>query len=204
LDLEELRPLPRSFFCRDTVLVAKHLLGQLLVRVTSDLRLVAGRIVEVEAYKGLEDPASHAYRGNKGRARIMFGDVGYAYVYFTYGNHFCMNVVAKDPNTAAGAVLLRALEPVDGVDVMIRNRGTSDPLNLTSGPGKLTKALGITREFYGADLTKRGALFLAEGWVKPSESVCVSTRIGINVAADRPWRFFFCNNSFVSRRSIKK
>ena len=199
LDLNSFKPLPRSFFRRDTILVAKELLGQLLVRVHGDSGVLVGRVVEVEAYKGLEDPASHAYRGNRGRASIMFGDVGYAYVYFTYGNHFCLNVVAKDERTAAGAVLFRALEPLQGVDIMMKNRGTTRLLDLTSGPGKLTKAFDISRSFYGVDLTSKGDLFLAEGWMGKDESVCSSPRIGITLAKERPWRFYLCGNPYVSR-----
>jgi len=178
--------------------VARELLGSLLVRRIGDQTL-SGRIVETEAYKGLEDPASHAYKGDRGRAKIMFGEVGHAYVYFTYGNHFCVNVVAKDTKTPAGAVLLRALQPVEGVDVMAKNRGLAEPRDLASGPGKLTRALSIDRSFYGADLTVKGALYIAEGWVEPVERVGVSPRIGIKKAADRPWRFFLEPNVFVSR-----
>jgi DNA-3-methyladenine glycosylase len=191
------KPLPREFYRRDTLEVARGLLGNLLVRRIGDLTL-SGRIVETEAYKGLEDPASHAYRGDKGRAKIMFGEVGYAYVYFTYGNHFCMNVVAKDPTTQAGAVLLRAMQPVEGVGIMVKNRGLEEPRNLANGPGRLTRALMIDRSFYGADLTIEGALYIAEGWVEPAEEVGVSPRIGIRKAADRLWRFFLRPNAFVS------
>ncbi|MEM0320995.1 MAG: DNA-3-methyladenine glycosylase [Thermoprotei archaeon] len=201
LDLSSIAPLPRSFFKRDTIIVARELLGQLLVRVYGDSILV-GRVVEVEAYKGLEDPASHAFRGNKGRASIMFGEVGYAYVYFTYGNHFCLNVVAKDVHTAAGAVLFRAIEPLVGIDIMARNRGTARLVELTSGPGKLTKAFEISRSFYGADLARKGDLFLAKGWMGSSESVCSSPRIGITSAKEKQWRFYICGNPYVSKAKI--
>lgn len=190
--------MPREFFRRDTVTVARELLGKLLVRVLRG-KVLAGRIVEVEAYGGLDDPASHAYRGNRGRAKIMFGEVGYAYVYFTYGNHFCLNVVAKDEKTPAGAVLFRALEPLIGVEEMMANRGVSDFFKVTSGPGRLTKALNITRQQNGVDLARKGELFLAEGWLRHDEKICVSNRIGISAAKNRPWRFYICGNPHVSK-----
>lgn len=191
--------LPRSFFERDTVTVARELLGKLLVRVLDGGTLLVGRIVEVEAYGGPDDPASHAYRGNRGRAQIMFGEAGRAYVYFTYGNHFCLNVVAKHREAAAGAVLFRALEPLQGIETMMANRGVDDPLKVASGPGRLTKAFGITRRFNGVDLTREGELFLADGRLKPGEEICVSQRIGIRLAKERPWRFYICGNPHVSR-----
>lgn len=190
-------PLSREFFHRDTLVVARDLLGNLIVRVLGNRQLVV-RVVEVEAYKGLSDPASHAYGGNKGRASVMYGEVGRAYVYFTYGNHFCMNVVARSPRSKAGAVLFRAGEPLDGIEIMMRNRGTSEPRLLTSGPGRLTRALMIDRSFYGVDLTMRGELFLARGALRANERVAVSTRVGITRAKERPWRFFIKDNRFVS------
>jgi len=196
--LEDFETLPRSFFKRNTVTVARDLLGSLMVRVI-DSEVLVGRVVEVEAYGGLDDPASHAYRGNRGRASIMFGEVGYAYVYFTYGNHFCINVVAKDEKTPAGAVLFRALEPIVGIDVMMKNRDKRELSSLTNGPGKLTKALNIARGFNGKDLTVWGDLFLARGWLRPDERVCESTRIGIRAATERPWRFYICGNPYVSK-----
>lgn len=196
---KDFKVLPRSFFRRDTLTVARDLIGKLLVRVLGQQRVLVGRIVEVEAYGGLDDPASHAYRGNKGRAAIMFGEVGYAYVYFTYGNHYCLNVVAKDEKTPAGAVLFRALEPLEGIEIMMANRGVSDTFKLASGPGRLTQAFDITRRFNGVDLTERGELFLADGWLKPQEEICVSQRIGIREATDRPWRLYICGNPHVSK-----
>lgn len=192
-----LDPLPRQFFCRDTLVVARDLLGKLIVRSLGSEQLVV-RVVEVEAYKGLSDPASHAYGGNRGRASVMFGEVGRAYVYFTYGNHFCMNVVARSLRSKAGAVLFRAAEPLEGLEVMMQNRGTREPRLLTSGPGRLTKALMIDRSFYGTDLTVRGELFIADGHLKEKEQVVTATRVGIARARFRPWRFFIRDNPFVS------
>ncbi|PSN84370.1 3-methyladenine DNA glycosylase [Candidatus Marsarchaeota G2 archaeon ECH_B_SAG-F08] len=190
-------PIHKAFYERHPTEVARDLLGALLVRKVNNEVLV-GRIVETEAYGGRDDPASHAYRGNKGRASVMFGEVGRAYVYFTYGNHYCLNVVARSFYEEAGAVLIRALEPLQGLSTMIKNRGLSDPLNLTNGPGKLTKAFAIDLRFNGIDLTKRADLFIAKGKLRPSEKIATSTRIGIKDAKDREWRFFVANNPYVS------
>lgn len=157
-------------------------------------RLV-GRIVEVEAYRGLRDPASHAYRPTP-RSRIMWGKPGTAYVYFTYGNHFCVNVVTEREGTA-GAVLFRALEPLEGVEIMRRNRGTDDDRLLLSGPGRLTQAMGITREHNGADLTAP-PFYLARGRGRPAR-VVAGPRVGIRAAVERPWRFVLAGSPFLSR-----
>ncbi len=188
------RPLSRAFFARNSLAVAKDLLGHLLVHETPRGRLV-GRIVEAEAYRGPKDPASHAYKRTT-RSEIMWGRPGTAYVYFSYGNHYCMNVVTE-PEGTAGAVLLRAVEPVEGVEIMRRNRGVGGDRLLTSGPGRLTQAMGIGREHDGVDLT-RPPLYLARGRTRPVP-VATSPRVGIRVATDRPWRFYIPGNPCVSR-----
>lgn len=196
-------PLPRSFYERPTLEVAPELVGALLVRVLEPSEVPGGsdrpvvlvaRLVEVEAYLGPQDPASHAYRRTP-RSAVMWGPPGRAYVYFSYGNHFCMNVVTE-PEGVAGAVLLRAAEPLQGAEVMRRLRGTDDPRQLLRGPGRLTKALAVDRRFNGCDLT-RPPLYLAPG--RPPERVVTSPRIGIRRAADRPWRFFDPDSPCVSR-----
>ncbi|MDQ7820105.1 MAG: DNA-3-methyladenine glycosylase [Armatimonadota bacterium] len=187
-------PLPRRFFARSTLQVARDLLGHLLVHETPE-GVVAGRIVEVEAYRGPRDPASHAYRRTP-RSAIMWGRPGTAYVYFTYGNHYCVNVVTEPPGRA-GAVLLRALEPVEGIELMRRRRGTDDVRLLASGPGRLTQALGITAAHNGADLT-RPPLYVARGRTGPVP-VARSPRIGIRVATDRLWRYYIPGHPCVSR-----
>ncbi len=187
-------PLPRGFFARGTLQVARDLLGHLLVHETPEGR-VAGRIVEVEAYRGPRDPASHAYRRTP-RSAIMWGPPGVAYVYFSYGNHYCVNVVTE-PAGRAGAVLLRALEPVEGIQLMRRRRGTDDWRLLASGPGRLTQAMGITSAHNGADLT-RPPLYLARGRSGPVP-VARSPRIGIRVATDRLWRYYIPGHPCVSR-----
>lgn len=188
-------PLERSFFARPTLIVTRALLGHLLVHETPE-GVAAGRIVEAEAYLGPSDPASHAYRQTP-RSRVMWGPAGYAYVYFTYGNHFCINVVTEQEGVA-GAVLIRALEPVAGVELMRRRRGVERVEQLCSGPGKLTQALGISGCHNGQDLT-RPPLYVARGGLRPDERIGRSGRIGITRAADWPWRFFIEGSPFVSK-----
>ena len=189
-----LRPLPRRFFARPVLTVARDLLGHLLVHETPE-GVVVGRIVETEAYRGADDPASHAYRLTP-RSRIMAGPPGIAYVYFTYGNHYCLNVVTE-PEGRAAAVLLRGVEPVEGIHLMAARRGTAQPRLLASGPGRLTQAMGVTRRQNGWDLT-RPPLFVADG--RPGQRrIATSPRVGIRRAADRPWRFYLRENPFVSR-----
>ncbi len=191
-----MKSLPRSFFERNTRLVALELIGHLLV-LTQDGVTLSGRIVETEAYFGSDDPASHAFRGQTPRNRPMFGPAGMSYVYFTYGNHYCLNVVTEGDGIA-GAVLIRALEPVQGISVMKRRRGVSGLTQIASGPAKLTQSFGIGREHSEQDLTKP-PFFLAEG--KPSDFVRieVATRIGISSAQDRLLRFYELDNPHVSR-----
>lgn len=187
-------PLPRSFFARSTLAVAQDLLGHFLVHETPHGVLV-GRLVEVEAYRGPSDPASHAFRMTA-RSQIMWGPPGTAYVYFTYGNHFCLNVVTE-PDGTAGAVLLRALEPVAGIDIMRKRRSVDEDRLLTSGPGRLTQAMGIGRSHNGADLT-RPPLYIARGRGGPVP-VRRSPRIGIRVATNQWWRFYIPTSPYVSR-----
>lgn len=178
--------LPREFYSKDTVTVAKNLLGKRLVRKIGRLE-ISGIITETEAYRHKDDPASHAYRKITERNKVMFGDVGFAYVYFTYGMHFCFNVVAKNSKTPAGAVLIREIEPEKGIKVMQENRGNVNLKNLTNGPAKLAQALAITKEQYGADLTKKSKLYISEG-IKPKK-INASPRIGIRNAMDKLWNF---------------
>jgi DNA-3-methyladenine glycosylase len=169
------------------------MLGCYLVHETPRGRL-AGRIVEVEAYRGPRDPASHAYR-RTARSEVMWGLPGTAYVYFSYGNHACMNVVTERKHHA-GAVLIRALEPVEGLDRMRRRRGTRDIHRLASGPGRLTQAMGITLANNRNDLTT-GPLYLAHG-PRP-RAIAATPRIGISAATDVRWRFVERGSAFLSR-----
>ncbi len=191
-----MRRLGRRFYERNTLEVAPQLLGKLLVRRVDGWELV-GRIVEVEAYRGRDDPASHASRGMTPRNQVMFREGGLAYVYFTYGNHYLFNVTTE-PRGRPGAVLVRALEPIAGVEYMMRNRGTRDPRLLTSGPGRLTKALKIDKRLNGIDLTTSDELFIADdGYVV--ERVARSPRIGVSGGTRRKWRFYVEGNPYVSR-----
>ena len=178
--------LPRKFYEQDTVKVAKNLLGKRIVRKIGRQE-ISGIITETEAYRHKDDPASHAFRKITDRNKAMFGDVGMAYVYFTYGMYYCFNVVARNPRAAAGAVLIRAIEPEKGIKVMQKNRKNDDIKNLTNGPAKLTQALEITKEHYGVDLTKHPKLFITEG-IKPKK-ISASTRIGIKEATEKMWNF---------------
>jgi len=187
--------LPRAFFARDPVVLARDLLGRILFYKTPE-GLLAGRIVEAEAYTGEADPASHAFRGRTARNAVMFGPAGHAYVYFTYGMHYCLNVTAEASGTA-GAVLLRALEPLAGVEIM-RTRGDHGPENrVLSGPGKIGRAFDLTLEDNGRDFT-RGPLGLAAGSPVPDREVARSPRIGISRAVDLPYRFAVLGSGSVS------
>ena len=178
----------QSFYSRDTVDVARDLLGKILVRKIGS-KTISGIITETEAYRYKDDPASHSFAGLTERNKAMFGQVGIAYVYFTYGMHYCMNVVAKNDEHQAGAVLLRALIPREGIGFMIKQRKTGVILNLTSGPAKLTQALQITKKQYGEDLTKPSALFITEGVKIKKSDVIASSRVGIKKATDKLWNF---------------
>ncbi|RMW37523.1 MAG: DNA-3-methyladenine glycosylase [Nitrosopumilus sp.] len=178
--------LPREFYLQDTVTVAKNLLGKKIVRKIGRTE-ISGIITETEAYRHKDDPASHAHRRITDRNKAMFGDVGIAYVYFTYGMYYCFNVVAKNPKVAAGAVLIRAIEPEKGVKRMQENRNRKDFKDLTNGPAKLTQAMEITKEHYGVDLTKNSKLYITDG-VK-AKKIVASPRIGIRQATDKLWNF---------------
>lgn len=190
--------LPRDFYARDTSAVARELLGQYLLRRLNGDRLVC-RIVETEAYYGSGDPASHAARGRTPRSGIMFGPAGHAYVYFNYGVHYLLNVVTEAEGTA-GAVLIRALEPVEGIETMLANRPVVDFRQLANGPGKLTKALSIDLRDNGADLT-RGNLGIVRGDSLVGDRIVAGPRIGIREGKEYPYRFYIEDNQFVSRRN---
>jgi len=187
----------RRFYKRDVVDVARDLLGKLLVREVEGKRLV-GRIVEVEAYRGRDDPASHAYRGRTKRNEVMFGKPGLAYVYLAYGVNWCLNITAE-PEGEPAAVLIRAVEPLEGIEEMMANRGVNSIKNLTNGPGKLTKAFKIDGSLNGWDMTRGELLYVAYPDKKEDFEIGVSARIGIKVGLDKPWRFFIKDNPFVSR-----
>ncbi len=188
--------LERKFYARPADRLASALLGQILVHETDEGR-IGGRIVETEAYLGSLDAAAHSFRGQTPRTKVMFGPAGHAYVYFTYGMHYCFNVVAGPLGTGQ-AVLVRALEPLEGVGFMELNRKQTEIKQLCSGPAKLVQALGITKAYNGHDLTKPPLFIEARNGV-PKEDIVTTTRIGISQAAELPLRFYVKNNPFVSR-----
>jgi DNA-3-methyladenine glycosylase len=192
--------LPCSFYNRDPRLVGPDLLGKILVR-RQGRELLTGRIVEVEAYLGADDPAAHSFAGQTKRNAVLFGPPGLAYVYFIYGNHYCLNVSCL-PDGVPGGILFRALEPLQGIDKMFKLRGIepgSDLRRLSRGPGRLAAAFGITRERdNGKDLTSlRSDLYIADDGSPPSR-VLITKRIGITKAADMPLRYIVAGNRFVS------
>lgn len=211
--------LSREFYERDPVTVARNLLGKLLIR-REGRKLLAGRIVEDEAYLGADDPAAHAYAGRTPRNAVLFGPPGYAYVYFIYGNHYCLNVSCMPEGYGEG-VLFRAMEPVNGIEEMARARGLRIPTLaptpgaamshpgslsriselrlISSGPGRMSEALGITRERdNGKDLTKRRSdLYFADDGYRP-DKITATPRIGITKAMHEPLRFVVAGNPFVS------
>ena len=197
-----------SFYQRPTEVVAKDLLGKKLVRTIRNnnnnmqFRL-AGIIVETEAYGYSDDLASHAYVGLTGRNKIMFGDVGKAYVYFTYGNHFCLNVSARRSKVEAGAILIRGIEPVEGIELMRQFRPVDDIYSLTSGPGKLTQALNITSLLNGIDMTNSESEVYIEFGKRPKRIV-TTPRIGITRALEKEWRFVDPSSPFISRKFQSK
>lgn len=196
LQTPEHRPLPEAFFGRGAVEVARDLIGRWTIRDEGD-ELLAGRIVEVEAYLGQDDPASHAYRGPSRRNQSMFGPPGRAYVY-TIHTRFCMNAVTGEDGVAS-AVLIRALEPLAGLELMAQRRRTDKPRDLMRGPGRLCEALGIDRAWDGWNLTTGDQLWIAAGdGPVPPESIVVTPRIGISTATDWPLRFALRGCPYVS------
>ena len=202
-------PLTPGFFNRDVVTVARELLGKLLIR-REGRTLLAGRVVEDEAYLGEDDPAAHAYAGQTARNFVLFGPPGRAYVYFIYGNHYCLNVSCT-PAGHGGGVLFRAIEPVFNIEAMAHARGIELPDSprptqlklITSGPGRMSEALDITRERdNNKDLTtSRSDLWLADDGFRP-ERILATPRIGITKAVERPLRFSIAGNAFVSGKKI--
>ncbi len=190
------RPLPRRFYRRPPLEVAPDLLGRTLVRRLPDGALLSARIVETEAYRQ-DDPASHSFRGRTARTAVMFGPPGFLYVYFTYGMHFCMNVVTGEDGEGS-AVLLRAAEPVSGLREMAERRRTASPRMLCSGPARLCQAMAVDRAQDGADLVRGDQVWIEEGRSVPRSRVGRAGRVGIRVGVERPWRFFIRGDPYVS------
>ncbi|MBE0573219.1 MAG: DNA-3-methyladenine glycosylase [Ignavibacteriaceae bacterium] len=195
--------LNKSFYRRELLIVARELLGKVLVK-SSGKEILAGKIVEVEAYHGDTDEAAHSYGGITKRNEIMFETGGFLYVYFTYGAHHCCNVVTGKKGQGT-AVLIRAVEPISGIDKMIKNRfgrklkNDKEIFNLTSGPGKVCQAFKLDRNHSGTDLTSED-IFMLDGEKIRSKDIGVSKRIGITRSVDLPWRFFIKDNPYLSRK----
>lgn len=192
-----------DFFRLPTLLMAEKLLGMVLVHHAPGGELLKGKIVETEAYLAEGDQACHAYRGMTPRNRPMFASPGTIYIYFTYGNHYLMNIVTE-PEGTAGAVLLRALEPLEGVAAMERNRGSKSGTILTNGPGKLTQAMGIGPELNSSSLLHSPKLFLEEGKPPLPEEIGTSGRIGISRSTELPWRKYISTSPYVSGKASTK
>ena len=194
------KPIPREFYERHVVDVSRDLLGKLLVRIYNDNEVLVGKIVESEAYRGQDDPASHAYRGKTPRNAIMFGKPGVAYIYLIYGMYHCLNVIAEPEGNAAG-VLIRAVEPIEGIKTMKKLRGNVKKIkDLTNGPGKLAQAFAIDKSFNGLDLTQKNKLFIAYPTQEENFEIVEAKRIGIKVGLDKLWRFYIKDNPFVSKK----
>lgn len=190
----------RDFYNRDTLIVAQEVLGKTLVHITEE-GITKGKIVEVEAYIGPDDKASHAYENlHSERTKIQYGEGGYAYIYLIYGMHICMNIVTNKQDRPE-VILLRALEPLEGIELMKKRRKINNVKMLCNGPGKLSQAMGITKGEYGTDLCG-GELYLEDGETLQKEQIVKSKRINIDYAEeakDYLWRFTIKDNSFVSR-----
>lgn len=195
--------LSREFYCQDGNTLAKRLLGKILVHET-EAGLTAGKIVETEAYMGEIDKAAHSYKSKSGRTEIQYGQGGYAYIYLIYGMYYCMNVVANKEETPE-VVLIRALEPVEGISLMEQRRKTDRLKNLCSGPGKLCQALGINKDCYGADLLG-DYLYILSGEEIAEENIAATPRINIDYAEEAKdflWRYLIKENPFVSVKPKK-
>jgi DNA-3-methyladenine glycosylase len=193
---KSLHPLPRSFYRRDPLTLAPDLLNKVLQ--CHDGR--AGRIVEVEAYHGVDDPAAHSYRGKTPRNAVMFGPAGHMYVYFTYGMHWCSNVVCGTKGEGY-AVLIRALQPVAGLDLMYAARPIAkNDRQLCNGPACLTQAMSITKLQDGVDLVAGETYTLIDDGTPPPDRPVQTTRIGLSKAADYPWRWYVPDNRYISKK----
>lgn len=195
--------IPKEFYLQDPVKLAPKLLGKIFVRKLGDIYLT-GKIVEVEAYRGKDDEAAHTYNGKTKRNEVMFREGGFLYVYFTYGMHFCANIVCGKKNEGS-AILIRAVEPIDGINIMEMNRfgKTELPYSrrklLTNGPVKFCSAFAIEKNDNGLDLTKE-PIFLLKGEKILKNEIVTTTRVGIKKSVDLFWRFYIKDNPYVSKK----
>ncbi|MGI9601150.1 MAG: DNA-3-methyladenine glycosylase [Acidimicrobiales bacterium] len=193
--MTDVEPLPRCFFEGRATDIAPDLLNKVI-----EVGDRSGRIVEVEAYEGTDDPGSHGFRGITPRTEVMFGAAGHLYVYFTYGMHWCANVVCG-PRGTCSALLLRGIEPLTGIDAMRAARPKARrPPDLTNGPAKLCQALGIDGDHNGVDVTDPlGAVIVGDGGTTPPANPVQTTRIGLSKGADLPWRWYVADTPYVSK-----
>ncbi len=197
------KKLNRSFYITSAQKAARMLLGKIFVRIKEG-SILSGMITEVEAYDGSVDEAAHTFIGKTKRNEVMFGEGGVLYVYFTYGMHFCCNVVTGKEGEGC-AVLLRGIEPLEGIDEMAVNRygrktiSEKEKINLTNGPAKITQAFAIDRSDNGKDLTG-SEIFILDAETIPLKKISVTKRIGIKKSVDLPWRFYINGNSYVSKK----
>ena len=198
----KLKKLQKKFYARYVLNVAADLLGKIFIRKIGNI-ILSGRIVETEAYDGDIDAAAHSYNGKTERNAVMFDGTGLLYVYFTYGMHYCANVVTGGGNQGQ-AVLIRGIEPIDGINQLSINRfGNAQPghrqyLNLTNGPAKICKAFGITKDQNGIDLTGN-SIYILDADMPSNSEIIKTTRVGIKKSVDLPWRFYIKDNPFVSK-----
>lgn len=191
------RRFKRSFFRRDAVVVAKEMLGCYLHRKLDNGVELIGKIVEVEAYTMI-DPSCHAYRGKTPRTEVLFGDAGYSYIYFTYGTYWCLNIVANEEEQGE-AILIRAVEPLQGIEEMRERRPKAKKdRDLTNGPGKLCMAFELDKNQNKLDMIDGETIWLTMGEMGSDFSIGTSSRIGISVAQEYPWRFYIKENPYVS------
>jgi DNA-3-methyladenine glycosylase len=195
------QPLPREFYCLDTLIVAQNLLGKILIRQTPKGTMMA-RIVEVEAYKGTEDAASYAFKGRTPKSSMMFKPGGLAFIVRVRGSYYTFNITTEKHNIP-GAVLIRAVEPLKGINLMRKNRLVKQLKRLTNGPAKLTQAFGISVRHNGLDLTKSRELSICASVTKKISYTLVISRprVGIKSATEKMWRFYIKNNPFISLKS---
>jgi DNA-3-methyladenine glycosylase len=199
--MQKYSQLEDDFFRRDTITVAKELPGKILIRRIDKNKYLAGKIVEVEAYIGEHDPACHAYQKKSGRCSILYEDGGTIYVYFIYGNYYCFNIVTETKGIGS-AVLIRAIEPLEGVEIMKTNRpGIKSIYDLTNGPSKFCLAFDIEKKFNNQKLSSEG-IFISNSLKKEDFEIKISKRIGINKGEHFPYRFFIKNNPFVTKHKF--
>lgn len=196
------KKIPDNFFLRETVTVAKDLLGKIIIRKLRNT-VIAGKIVEVEAYIGAHDPACHAYRKYTERSKVLYEDAGTMYVYFVYGNYYCFNVVTEEKGKGS-AVLIRAVEPLEGIDIIKKKRKKINNIyELTNGPGKFCLAFDIDKRFNNKKLS-RDLIYIAEPIHRTNFKISISSRIGIKTGTDYLYRFFIKDNPFVSKHKFNK